>query len=84
MGTFLLAAGFAGSSLGLLGVQALKTTGHFEFTVSLAYVVLLGVIGSKHLPFRTAYRRYRRFQALIEGVFVPLHRERRLEGVRVR
>ncbi|MCU0683249.1 MAG: hypothetical protein MUF34_13585 [Polyangiaceae bacterium] len=47
-------------------------------------VIALGVIGSKHLPFRTAYRRYRRFQALIEGVFVPLHRERRLEGVRVR
>ncbi len=47
-------------------------------------VIGLGVPGSKHFPYRTGYLRYRRFQELIERVFVPLHRERRLEGVRVR
>lgn len=49
MGAFLLAAGMAGSSLGLEGVRALKRLGHFEFTVSIAYVVLLGVVGAMML-----------------------------------
>ena len=47
-------------------------------------VIGLGIIPSKHFPFRTGYLRYRRFQALIERVFVPLHGQRPLEGVRVR
>jgi hypothetical protein len=47
-------------------------------------VIGLGIVALKHFPFRTAYLRYRRFQALVERVLVPLHGKRRLEGVRVR
>ncbi|HEU4407558.1 MAG TPA: hypothetical protein VFS43_19990 [Polyangiaceae bacterium] len=46
-------------------------------------VIGLGVVPSKHFPYRTAYLRYRRFRELVERVLVPLHAERRLEGVRV-
>lgn len=46
-------------------------------------VIGLGVVPSKHFPYRTAHLRYRRFQELVERVLVPLHGERRLEGVRV-
>jgi hypothetical protein len=47
-------------------------------------VIGLGVLPSKHVPFRTSYLRYRRFCELIERVFVPLHAKRPVESVRVR
>ena len=46
LGLLLIAGGLAGAVTGILLQQALKATGHLEFFIAAAYVVMLGVIGS--------------------------------------
>lgn len=46
LGGFLVAGGMVGSSLGVLLFKVLRGLGQIELTISLAYVLLLGTIGS--------------------------------------
>ncbi len=46
MGTVLMTGGIAGSTLGVFVVSELRKAGHFEFFVTICYVLFLGVIGS--------------------------------------
>jgi uncharacterized membrane protein YfcA len=46
MGWFLLAGGFAGSTLGVLAFRLLKQMGTIDLIISLAYVLFLGVVGA--------------------------------------
>ena len=46
MGTVLMTGGIAGSTIGVFVVSALRKAGHFEFFVTICYVLFLGVIGS--------------------------------------
>jgi uncharacterized membrane protein YfcA len=46
LGNLLILGGLAGSYLGTIAIRALRETGQIELVVSLAYVLLLGVIGT--------------------------------------
>lgn len=46
MGLVLVAGGFVGSSLGILLFSWLRALGHIDVTISVAYVLLLGIVGS--------------------------------------
>ncbi len=46
MGLVMLAGGLAGTYIGVDVVRLLRSTGLFELTVSLTYVIFLGVVGT--------------------------------------
>ncbi len=46
MGSYLLAGGIVGSTLGVIAFRWLKQLGHIDLIISLSYVTFLGIIGS--------------------------------------
>jgi hypothetical protein len=46
-------------------------------------VIQIGIFDSKHLPLRTNFQRYARFQHIIEAMLEPLHEQSSIKEVRI-